>query len=101
MDKSVRQPASAGFSMGGTESATDFVEGSDPAPHAARSGDLSGNLPVIASQRVRAKRGPMTGSAKQSISPRQDSLCGKMDCFVARAPRNDDVGTVRFHCREV
>jgi hypothetical protein len=24
---------------------------------------------VIASQRVRAKRGPMTGSAKQSISP--------------------------------
>jgi hypothetical protein len=24
---------------------------------------------VIASQRVRAKRGPMTGSAKQSIAP--------------------------------
>jgi hypothetical protein len=29
----------------------------------------------------------MTGSAKQSISPRK----GRMDCFVARAPRNDVV----------
>jgi hypothetical protein len=27
----------------------------------------------------------MTGSAKQSISPRKE----RMDCFVARAPRND------------
>src|SRR6185437_14709045 len=33
---------------------------------------------VIASQRVRAKRGPMTGSAKQSISLRKS-----LDCFVA------------------
>jgi hypothetical protein len=29
----------------------------------------------------------MTGTAKQSISPRK----GRMDCFVARAPRNDVV----------
>jgi hypothetical protein len=28
----------------------------------------------------------MTGSAKQSIAPRKES----MDCFVASAPRNDD-----------
>jgi hypothetical protein len=34
---------------------------------------------VIASQRVGAKRRPMTGSAKQSIGPRQE----RMDCFVA------------------
>jgi hypothetical protein len=34
---------------------------------------------VIASHRVGAKRRPMTGSAKQSISPRKES----MDCFVA------------------
>jgi hypothetical protein len=34
---------------------------------------------VIASQRVGAKRRPMTGSAKQSISPRK----ARMDCFVA------------------
>ena len=42
------------------------------------------SLHVIASQRVGAKRRPMTGSAKQSIG-RQS----KMDCFVAYAPRND------------
>jgi len=42
--------------------------------------------PVIASQRVGAKRRPMTGSAKQSIEP----TWGTMDCFVAFAPRNDD-----------
>jgi hypothetical protein len=30
---------------------------------------ISNNALIIASQRVRAKRGPMTGSAKQSISP--------------------------------
>jgi hypothetical protein len=35
----------------------------------------------------RANARPMTGSAKQSISPRK----GRMDCFVARAPRNDVV----------
>src|SRR5260370_14298081 len=40
---------------------------------------------VIASQRVGAKRRPMTGSAKRSIPQRKES----MDCFVARAPRND------------
>jgi hypothetical protein len=40
---------------------------------------------VIASQRVRAKRGPMTGSAKQSRAP-----CEAVDCFVAIAPRNDE-----------
>jgi hypothetical protein len=34
---------------------------------------------VIASQRVGAKRRPMTGSAKQSIL----SLCGMMDCFLS------------------
>jgi hypothetical protein len=34
---------------------------------------------VIASQRVGALRRPMTGSAKQSISPRRKRL----DCFVA------------------
>ena len=39
---------------------------------------------VIASQRVRAKRGPMTGSAKQSRATR-----AALDCFVADAPRND------------
>jgi hypothetical protein len=36
---------------------------------------------VIASQRVGAKRRPMTGSAKQSIV----SSRGKMDCFAALA----------------
>jgi hypothetical protein len=30
----------------------------------------------------------MTGSAKQSMAPQ----CGKLDCFVARAPRNDGDG---------
>jgi hypothetical protein len=34
---------------------------------------------VIASQRVGAKRRPMTGSANQSIVPRKEG----MDCFVA------------------
>jgi hypothetical protein len=35
---------------------------------------------VIASQRVGAKRRPMTGSAKQSMYPR---VPARMDCFVA------------------
>src|ERR1700756_3388674 len=35
-------------------------------------------IAVIASQRVRAKRGPMTGSAKQSRATR-----AALDCFVA------------------
>jgi hypothetical protein len=35
---------------------------------------------VIASQRVGAKRRPMTGSAKQSRGPRK-----QLDCFVASA----------------
>src|SRR6516225_6312660 len=35
-------------------------------------------MAVIASHRVRAKRGPMTGSAKQSRAAR-----GTLDCFVA------------------
>src|SRR5450756_2580082 len=48
---------------------------------------------VIASQRVGAKRRPMTGSAKQSIL----SSCGEMDCFVARAPRNDGLGCLKLH----
>jgi hypothetical protein len=39
---------------------------------------------VIASQRVDAKRRPMTGSAKQSMGQP-----GSVDCFVASAPRND------------
>src|SRR5882757_10870084 len=37
---------------------------------------------VIASQRVGAKRRPMTGSAKQSMAAKER----KMDCFVASAP---------------
>jgi adenylyl- and sulfurtransferase ThiI len=37
------------------------------------------NVIVIASQRVGAKRRPMTGSAKQSIIQHDDGL----DCFVA------------------
>src|SRR5450756_515490 len=41
---------------------------------------------VIASQRVGAKRRPMTGSAKQSMARHN----GKLDCFVAYAPRNDE-----------
>jgi hypothetical protein len=36
---------------------------------------------VIASQRVGAKRRPMTGSAKQSISPRKESV----DCSSLRS----------------
>jgi hypothetical protein len=36
---------------------------------------------VIASQRVGAKRRPMTGSAKQSIAQQK----GRMDCFAALA----------------
>jgi hypothetical protein len=40
---------------------------------------------VIASQRIGAKRRPMTGSAKQSILQQEE----RMDCFVASAPRND------------
>src|SRR5665213_2665973 len=43
---------------------------------------------VIASQRVGAKRRPRTGSAKQSMPPQKE----RMDCFVARAPRNDGRG---------
>src|ERR1700745_464644 len=39
---------------------------------------LESHLAVIASQRVRAKRGPMTGSAKQSRVSRET-----LDCFVA------------------
>jgi hypothetical protein len=47
--------------------------------------DLRWLATVIASQRVGAKRRPMTGSAKQSIAPHKE----RMDCFVASAPRND------------
>jgi hypothetical protein len=47
---------------------------------------------VIASQRVGAKRRPMTGSAKQSILPRKE----KLDCFVASAPRTDARTSVRI-----
>ena len=35
----------------------------------------------------RANARPMTGSAKQSIFPRKETV----DCFVASAPRNDDI----------
>jgi hypothetical protein len=41
-----------------------------------------GYILVIASQRVGAKRRPMTGSAKQSIAAQES-----VDCFVAAAPR--------------
>src|SRR5205814_6968131 len=37
----------------------------------------------------RANARPMTGSAKQSISPRKE----RMDCFVARAPRKAERST--------
>src|SRR5258705_13753267 len=53
-----------------------------PSPVALR---RTSHSAVIASQRVGAKRRPMTGSAKQSIAPSKE----RMDCFVARAPRND------------
>jgi hypothetical protein len=45
---------------------------------------------VIASQRVGAKRRPMTGSAKQSIL----SLCGMMDCFAALAMTTKYASTI-------
>ena len=41
-------------------------------------GNANARSLVIASQRVRAKRGPMTGSAKQSRIKRET-----LDCFVA------------------
>jgi hypothetical protein len=48
---------------------------------------------VIASHRVRAKCGPMTGSAKQSrLSPRKDS-------GLLRCARNDGEGVVTTHSR--
>jgi hypothetical protein len=47
---------------------------------------------VIASQRVGAKRRPMTGSAKQSRG-HEESL----NCFVAFAPRNDGRDDHRRH----
>src|ERR1700692_81281 len=40
---------------------------------------MRNSFPVIASQRVGAKRRPMTGSAQQSMSPHGDI----MDCFGA------------------
>src|SRR6266403_3283032 len=53
-----------------------------PSPVALR---RTSHSAVIASQRVGAERRPMTGSTKQSIAPSKE----RMDCFVARAPRND------------
>jgi hypothetical protein len=47
------------------------------------SGHLIGYHPVIASQRVGAKRRPMTGSAKQSIAATTNGLLRRF------APRND------------
>jgi hypothetical protein len=48
---------------------------------------MSKNPAVIASQRVRAKRGPMTGFAKQSrLPPRKQS-----GLLRRSAPRNDDL----------
>src|SRR5882757_9127421 len=46
---------------------------------------MAGHGTVVASHRGRANARPMTGSAKQSIVPREE----RMDCFVAFAPRND------------
>jgi hypothetical protein len=40
--------------------------------------DREAAFPVIARQRVGAKRRPMTGSAKQSMPPHEE----RMDCFV-------------------
>jgi hypothetical protein len=46
----------------------------------ARGNDVEKSIPVIASQRVGAKRRPMTGSSKQSsFLP----VSTKLDCFVA------------------
>jgi len=53
--------------------------------------DREGGLEVVASQRSARTRRPMTGSAKQSISPSKE----RVDCFVARAPRNDGRGNHR------
>jgi len=50
---------------------------------------------VIASQRVRAKRGPMTGSAEQSRALRVT-----LDCFVSNAPRNDGREDIRSPSRD-
>jgi hypothetical protein len=47
----------------------------------------TGAWAAIASQRVGAKRRPMTGSAKQSST----CIREKLDCFVASAPRKDGV----------
>jgi hypothetical protein len=46
-------------------------------------------LLVIASQRVGAKRRPMTGSAKQSGGNQR-----RLDCFVAGAARNDGIANM-------
>jgi hypothetical protein len=46
---------------------------------------------VIASQRVGAKRRPMTGSAKQSIAPQ----ARKLDCFVASLLAMTGIDTVQ------
>jgi hypothetical protein len=56
---------------------------------------------VIASQRVRAERGPMTGSAKQSRAERKTLDCfvpPAQNCFaiLSRAPRKDGVGCLKF-----
>src|SRR5213083_1784033 len=46
----------------------------------------------------RANARPMTGSAKQSILPRN----GRMDCFVAFAPGSDDLlRSLRPHMRPI
>jgi hypothetical protein len=65
------------------QGAEEFINGSG----ASRGEIVNPRFNVIArSQRVRPSAGPMINSAtKQSILP----LRGKMDCFVARAPRND------------
>jgi hypothetical protein len=47
---------------------------------------------VIASQRVGAKRRPMTGSVKQSIL----SLRGEMDCFASLAMTAENVLRLRL-----
>jgi hypothetical protein len=57
---------------------------------------FSNSLIVIASERVRAKRGQMTGSAKQSIGDRIE----RVDCFVAFAPRNDEIHASAFPRRD-
>jgi hypothetical protein len=49
-------------------------------------GEMQRQIPRHCEPTGRANARPMTGSAKQSMEPQ-----AKMDCFVAIAPRNDEL----------